>query len=89
MNAPTDKEKVQPKNPEPVAQKEKASVEKAPVAKAKKYVTTAAVRSRSGRLRDPHTGEVFSAQKPVTAEVAPESWLDSQIKAGLIEEYVV
>lgn len=83
MNTP-DKEKDQVKNSDSAASKEKA-----PVVKAKKYVTTAAVRSRSGRLRDPHTGEIYSAQKPVTAELVKESWLDSQIKAGLITEYVI
>lgn len=55
----------------------------------KHFVTTESVRAASGRIRDPHTGQVFSRDRPLAAEVRPGNWIDCQIKAGLLKEYKV
>ena len=67
-------------------QKADKPAEKAAV---KHYVTTDKVRSASGRLRDPLTGLVFSRERPLPAEFSKGGWLDSQIQAGLIQEYKI
>lgn len=54
-------------------------------ATAKLYVVTEKV--RSGRLRDSAAHQTFTANAPVEAVLREGSWLDSQVKAGLIKEF--
>lgn len=51
------------------------------------YITTEKVRSRSGRLRNPLTGDEFTRHKPVKAECPKGGWLESQVQLGLIAVY--
>ena len=62
----------------------------APAAKksaSKLYVTTDKIRAASGRLRDPISNQMFTHHAPVEAVLREGSWLDSQVKAGLIKEF--